>query len=49
MYYRLTPAVGTFHQKLMECLSCCFGDVPELAKDAKRLGKPCCEETACCE
>jgi ArsR family transcriptional regulator len=49
MYYRLTPAVGTFHQKLLECLTCCFGDVPELAKDAKRLGKPRCDETACCE
>jgi hypothetical protein len=30
--------------KLLDCLSCCFDDVPELAKDAKRLGirKGCC-------
>jgi ArsR family transcriptional regulator len=49
MYYRLTPANGPFHKKLMECLGCCFGDVPELAKDAAKLGKPCCDETPCCK
>ena len=47
MYYRLTPATGSFHKKLMECLGCCFGDVPELAKDAVKLGKPCCDESPC--
>jgi ArsR family transcriptional regulator len=36
-YYRLAPARGAFHQKLLECLSCCLGDVPELARDAARL------------
>lgn len=43
-YYRLAPARTAFHQKLLDCLSCCFDDVPELAKDAKRLGirKACC-------
>ena len=25
------------HQKLLDCLACCFQDVPELAQDAKRL------------
>jgi ArsR family transcriptional regulator len=44
-YYRLAPARTAFHQKLLDCLSCCFDDVPELAKDSKRLAraKSCCE------
>ncbi len=44
-YYRLAPARTAFHQKLLDCLSCCFNDVPELAKDSKRLAgrKGCCE------
>jgi ArsR family transcriptional regulator len=44
-YYRLAPAKGSFHQKLIDCLGCCFQDVPQLAKDAKRLGRcsKCCE------
>jgi ArsR family transcriptional regulator len=43
-YYRLAPARTAFHQKLLDCLGCCFDDVPELAKDAKRLSirKGCC-------
>jgi ArsR family transcriptional regulator len=43
-YYQLAPARTAFHQKLLDCLSCCLDDVPELAKDAKRLGirKGCC-------
>jgi ArsR family transcriptional regulator len=47
-YYTLAPARGAFHAKLLECLGCCLGDVPELAKDAERLatgrgGSKCCE------
>ena len=38
-YYRLTEARGEFHAKLLECLACCFADVPELSKDAARLGR----------
>jgi len=43
-YYRLATAHGTFHQKLLDCLACCFQEVPQLAKDAKRLGcgTKCC-------
>ena len=49
MYYTLTPTRNAFHRKLMECLGCCFADVPELAKDAKRLGKTSCDSSqACC-
>ena len=36
-YYRLAPAKSPFHQKLLDCLCCCFQEVPELAKDAKRV------------
>jgi ArsR family transcriptional regulator len=39
MYYRLAPASSPFHKKLIECLGCCFQDVPQLAKDAKRLNR----------
>lgn len=44
-YYRLAPARTKFHEQLLKCLGCCFQDVPELAKDAKRLGsrKGCCD------
>ena len=45
-YYKLAPARDPFHQKLLDCLTCCFGSVPELAKDAKALaankGRNCC-------
>ena len=41
MYYRLAPAAGPFHRKLLECLACCFDDVPELARDLRALGKAC--------
>lgn len=44
-YYSLSPAKNQFHQKLLDCLACCFDDVPQLAKDAKRLAGRgnCCE------
>ena len=47
-YYTMAPTRNAFHGKLLECLGCCFGDVPELAKDAERLGlgKGC---SKCCE
>lgn len=43
-YYSLAPARDTFHEKLLDCLASCFREVPELAKDAKRLvrTKNCC-------
>src|SRR3954463_4570840 len=43
MYYELAPAKSAFHRKLVECLACCFNDVPELAKDAKGLARVCCD------
>jgi len=47
MYYQLAPVRGEFHRKLLDCLASCFGDVPQLAADAKRL-KKCCDNGACC-
>lgn len=51
MYYELAPAKSDFHRKLIECLGCCFTDVPELAKDVKVLGRVCCDKEAakCCD
>ena len=45
MYYQLAPAKTAFHRKIMECLSCCFSEVPELARDAKTLGS---QRSGCC-
>ena len=47
-YYTLASARGAFHAKLLECLATCFGDVPELAKDADKLQKVCGSDQ-CCE
>jgi ArsR family transcriptional regulator len=43
-YYRLAPAKNKFHRTLLDCLCCCFQEVPELARDAKKLArhKACC-------
>src|SRR6187402_3510402 len=39
MHYSLAPAKGAFHESLLNCLSCCFQAVPELKRDAARLGR----------
>ncbi|MGD0540497.1 MAG: metalloregulator ArsR/SmtB family transcription factor [Tepidisphaeraceae bacterium] len=49
IHYSLAPANNKFHQKVLECLSCCFTDVPELAKDAKRRAECCRGAESCCE
>lgn len=49
-YYKLAPATASFHAKLLECLSCCFRDVPELTRDAEKLTRRrirCCEAPCC--
>jgi ArsR family transcriptional regulator len=38
-YYALAPSQNPFHQKLLECLTKCFDEVPEIQKDAKRAVK----------
>jgi ArsR family transcriptional regulator len=47
-YYRLSPAQGRLHQKLIDCLLACLDEVPELVGDATKRaaldsgGKGCC-------
>jgi ArsR family transcriptional regulator len=41
IHYKLAAPQTAFHKKLIECLGCCFRDVPQLAKDTKQL-KRCC-------
>ena len=45
IHYKLAPATAKFHQKLIDCLGCCFQDVPQLANDGKQLSRraTCCE------
>jgi ArsR family transcriptional regulator len=38
-YYSLTPAGSPFHQNLIDCLSTCFREVPELKADSARAEK----------
>lgn len=47
MHYTLAPSSDAFHAKLLDCLSCCLQDVPELTKDAKSLASR--KGTGCCE
>jgi ArsR family transcriptional regulator len=35
-FYSLTPAKEPFHHKLLECLACCFHEVPEIRADRGR-------------
>lgn len=39
IFYRLAPARAPFHAKLLECLGCCFADVPSVAADARRAAR----------
>ena len=48
-FYSLAAAQGGFHAKLLECLSCCFQEVPQMQADAKRAARVrasggCCPE-----
>jgi ArsR family transcriptional regulator len=38
-YYSLAPAKEPFHQKLLECLACCFREVPQIQADVSRAKK----------
>lgn len=35
-FYTLSPAKDPFHERLLDCLAACLGEVPELAADARR-------------
>ncbi len=48
-FYSLAPAKTPFHCKLVECLTGCFGDVPEIQADNRRLADVrevggCCDQ-----
>ena len=47
-HYSLAPARNEFHRKLLDCLNCCFGDVPSLAEDAAKLRVSRCAPRRCC-
>lgn len=49
MHYSLASAKTEFHKSLLNCLGCCFGTVPELAADLKKLKRStdCCGSTCC--
>ncbi len=49
-HYQLAPAGNELHRKLVECLGCCLGGVPELAADARKLRarRPDRVTAACC-
>src|SRR6476620_11401876 len=47
-HYTLAPARNQFHARLLDCLTCCFRDVPELAKDAERLRLKGRSSSSCC-
>jgi ArsR family transcriptional regulator, arsenate/arsenite/antimonite-responsive transcriptional repressor len=42
IHYKLAAAQTPFHRKLIECLGDCRQELPQLAKDAKRLKPRCC-------
>jgi ArsR family transcriptional regulator len=48
MHYRLLPAKGKFHAKLLECLSYCLNELPTLRSDRRRLGSCCGGKTGTC-
>jgi ArsR family transcriptional regulator len=35
-YYSLAPAQSDFHARLLDCLGCCFSEVPQLRADQAR-------------
>jgi ArsR family transcriptional regulator len=43
-YYRLAPARNAFHAKLLDCLACCWDDVMDFGRDAKRPSR----RAGCC-
>jgi ArsR family transcriptional regulator len=38
-FYRLASANGKLHTKMIECLDCCFAEVPVLRADSRRADK----------
>jgi hypothetical protein len=47
-YYSLAEPRNPFHAKLLECLSSCFVDVPELERDGRRIAAAR-QRARCCD
>jgi ArsR family transcriptional regulator len=50
-FYRLAEPAGAFQERLIDCLSCCLAEVPQLQKDARILARlrkssGCCTRAA---
>ncbi len=45
--YSLAKARGRFHRRLLDCLACCFDEVPELAADSAKA-KQVMKSGGCC-
>lgn len=44
-HYRLAPPRGQFHTKMLDCLRGCYGGMPQLQRDSRKLPKKagtCC-------
>ena len=46
-YYRLAPAAGAVHRKLLDTLEACTAAMPEMETDSKRLHVVCCDGGCC--
>ena len=46
-HYSLATARSAFHAKLIECLGCCLGEVPELKRDLTKLNRTRCGDSCC--
>jgi ArsR family transcriptional regulator len=52
-FYSLAPAATPFHKKMIECVGACFGDVPEIGRDAGKAqalknSGGCCPDKGSC-
>lgn len=52
-FYSLAAPGSPFHKKMIECLGACFGDVPEIARDAEKVqalkkSGGCCPDKGSC-
>lgn len=47
VHYKLAPAQGILHRKLLECLTCCGGSAPPAERDRQRLYRAR-EQRECC-
>jgi ArsR family transcriptional regulator len=46
-YYRLATAEGDFHARLLDCLACCFSEVPQIRADQARAEEVRCRGGCC--